>query len=222
METSIIIPAYNEEKAIESTIRRAKKLGMKDFEIIVVDDGSKDATYSIAKKFSGIRLIRHKVNMGKARALMTGFNNAKGKYLATVDADLTYPIEDIPNLVKILKENNCSMVIGSRFMKYRPSISKMNEIGNKILALMISVLSLKRITDPSSGLRVFRQNDWKNLDVKSTGLDWEVEMTARILRRGLKVVDYPIRYSSRVGKSKLHPFRDGIKFSLAILRGRFF
>lgn len=222
MKISIIIPAYNEEEAIEDTIKRVKNLKLKNFEIIVVDDGSIDNTYSLAKKFSGIKLIRHKRNMGKTQALKTGFSHASGDLLTTVDADLTYPIEEIPTLVKVLEKNNSAMVIGSRFMKYKPSMSKVNAFGNKLFALMVSILSFKKITDPSSGLRIFKKDIWENLHVKSHGLDWEIEMTTQILRKGLKVMEYPIKYSERVGKSKLHPIKDGIKFFFAILRGRFF
>jgi hypothetical protein len=87
---------------------------------------------------------------------------------------------------------------------------------------MISVLTFSRITDASSGMRALTRSLWESVDVKSGGLDWEVEMTTRVLRAGYMVKEYPIEYFDRKGVTKLRPIRDGIKFFFGIIRGRFF
>jgi glycosyltransferase involved in cell wall biosynthesis len=221
---SVVIPAYNEEKAITETVNRikgvCKKIG--NCEIIVVDDGSKDNTYNITKGVRGIKLFRHRGNKGKAVALNTGFKNSSGKILVTIDADLTYPEDKIPKLVEPIKNNTADMVIGSRFMYETRNMPKLNYYGNKFFSFLISFLTEEKITDGSSGMRAFRTDLLKNLDVKSKGLSWEVEMTTRSIVKGYKVLEIPIEYHHRVGSSKLKPLTDGFRFLFAILRARFF
>jgi len=223
MKMSIIIPAYNEELAIKSTVERVKSaVRGTDSEIIVIDDGSKDRTYEIAKSLSGIRLLHHEVNKGKAAALETGFSNASGNVLFTIDADCTYPPEVMPEVAELMEKEGLDMVICSRFMGRKPQMSGLNYFGNLIFSALVTVLTLKRVTDASSGLRALRKDVWKSMTVKSKGLDWEVEMTTRMLRGDFKVKEFPIQYFDRVGSSKLHPLRDGLRFLKAILIGRFF
>ena len=223
MKISIIVPAYNEEFAIRSTVERLK-LAVKsvDHEIIVVDDGSSDKTYDVAKNLAGIRLLRHETNKGKAAALETGFSNASGDILFTIDADCTYPPEVIPEVAKLMEKEGLDMVICSRFLGGNPQMSRLNYFGNILFSLLVTVLTGKRVTDASSGMRGLRKRVWTLIKVKSRNLDWEVEMTTRALRKGFVVKEFPIQYFDRVGASKLRPVRDGFRFLKAIIVGRFF
>ncbi|MFH0889604.1 MAG: glycosyltransferase family 2 protein [Candidatus Aenigmatarchaeota archaeon] len=238
---SIIVPAYNEEKGIRKTVERVKKVRFPEkAEIIVVDDGSADNTYGEAKKIRKIRIIRHKKNMGKAAALKTGFNAAKGDVVATIDADCTYPPEDIPEMLKLVRSGE-DMILGSRFFNRKRGLNTIagaayralaslagmrssdysNFYGNAFFSSLISALAGKKITDGSTGLRVFRKKILDKIRIKSSGLDWEVEMTTRVLRAGYNVREIPIEYYPRVGKTKLRPIKDGIRFLVGIMRGRF-
>ncbi len=250
-KVSIIIPAYNEEGGIEETVRKVKsKTRPAKPEIIVVDDGSKDNTYDVARKIRGVRLIRQPSNRGKAEALKAGFAHAKGEFLATIDADCTYPPESLAPMAEKL-ESGFDMVIGSRFLGKKPRthfvfgfpiymasllVSKAfpaispkdptNYYGNAFFSWLITILTGKRITDGSSGLRVFRRSVWKAIGGKikinkPPGLEWEVEMTTRAIMKGFSVAEVPIKYFSRKGSSKLRPFSDGLRFLFGILRGRF-
>ena len=116
---TVVIPAYNEEKGIEEVIDRVKKT-LPKAEIIVVDDGSKDKTYEKAKR-TGVKVIHHSFNMGKACALKTGYKHANCEVIANIDADCTYPPEKIPKMVK--KLNEFDLVVGSRFKKGIPGQS---------------------------------------------------------------------------------------------------
>ncbi len=223
MKSSVIIPAYNEEDGIAETVKKVadatRKIGS---EVIVVDDGSKDGTYEIAKKIHGIKLVRHEENAGKAAALVTGFNSASGEILVTIDADCTYPPEEIPKIVGLVEIGKADMVICSRFMNGRTKIRLLNYYGNIFFSWLVTALTGKKITDASSGMRAVRKDVWKKTKVMSRGLDWEVEMTTRVIRQGYAVTEVPIKYFDRVGASKLNPFADGYRFLRAIIRGRFF
>ncbi|MBN2331319.1 MAG: glycosyltransferase family 2 protein [Candidatus Aenigmarchaeota archaeon] len=222
MRTSIVIPAYNEEEAIEDVVNEVKAVRLPDKEIVVVDDGSSDGTYTIASRMKGIRLLRHAKNKGKAGALETGFDNSSGQVLATIDADCTYPAKEIAVMSRLIADGKADVVIGSRFMGRETGMSKLNYLGNVFFSGLISMLTGKRVTDASSGLRALRKEVWDSIEVKSKGLDWEVEFTTRVLRKGYRLVEIPIEYNERVGQAKLSPLRDGLRFLRAILRASFF
>ncbi|MBI4167846.1 MAG: glycosyltransferase family 2 protein [Candidatus Aenigmarchaeota archaeon] len=239
---SIIVPAYNEENGIRKTVERVKKVKFKEkSEIIVVDDGSRDNTYSEAEKIRGVRVLKHEINKGKAAALYTGIAAAEGDVVATIDADCTYPPEPLPEMLKMIRDGKADVVLGSRFYHRKRGADIVfgatkkilstvigvrnhdytNFYGNAVFSSLISVLTNKRITDGSTGLRAFRKEILVNMRIKSRGLDWEVEMTTRSVRAGLNVIEIPIDYYPRVGATKLKILKDGIRFFVGIVRGRF-
>ena len=215
MGVSIVIPAYNEEKAISTVISQASGMKLKK-EIIVVDDGSTDLTWEIARKARGVKVLRHRRNRGKANALRTGIGEASFENIVTLDADCTYPASYIPRLLKELEGND--LVIGSRFMGKNRDMPALNSLGNRVFSLMITILTRRRVSDSSSGMRAFRKGLWHSLGMRARNLEGEVEMTTRCLRRGLRVSEVPVPYRERVGKSKLSPLRDGFRFLVTILR----
>ncbi|MBI4177306.1 MAG: glycosyltransferase family 2 protein [Candidatus Aenigmarchaeota archaeon] len=240
---SVIVPAYNEQGGIRKTVERLKRVRFREkSEIIVVDDGSSDNTYQESRKIRGIRILKHERNMGKAAALHTGFEAAKGDVVATIDADCTYPPERLPDMLEIIRDGEADVVLGSRFYNRRRgpgviigAVKKIafllagkrsddhtNFYGNAIFSGVITILTGKRITDGSTGLRAFRKKILNRMHIRSRGLDWEVEMTTRSVRAGLKVVEIPVDYYPRVGRTKLKILTDGIRFFVGIVRGRFF
>ncbi len=214
---TVIIPAYNEEEAIVSTIEGVRKVTDGSFEILVVDDGSHDRTFDLAKSCN-VHVIKHEKNRGKAAALETGVKHANGDIIATIDADCTYEAGKLRELVQLI-EKGSDLAIGSRFLGQVEGLKFLNRAGNWLFSSLISLFTGQRITDAQSGLRAFRKELFFRLAVRARGLDWETEMTARAVREGYSVVEIPTEYYERVGKSKLHPFKDGYRMLRGVLRG---
>lgn len=226
---SIIIPAYNEEGGIEKVVKEVKSFAPKA-EIIVVDDGSKDRTYELAKSL-GVHVIKHEINKGKANALRTGYAAAKGDIIVTIDADCSYPPKEIPKLLSRI-EAGADIVVGSRFLVSEEKQKSFfnfrtpngfewyrawaNIIGAKVASLILAY----HLTDVTTGLRAFKK-EISGLKVYANGLDYEAELTAKAITMGYKYYEVPIEFSERVGVSKLKFFRSIVKFFLAILRGKF-
>lgn len=214
---TVVIPAYNEEEAVVSTIEGIKAVLDNTYEILVVDDGSHDKTFELANSCN-VRVIRHEKNMGKAAALETGVKGASADIIATIDADCTYEAARIRELVKLV-ENSCDLAIGSRFLGRAEGLKLLNRAGNWVFSSLITIFTGQKITDAQSGLRAFRKELFYRLAVQAKGLDWETEMTARAVREGYSVVEIPIEYYERVGTSKLHPFKDGYRMLRGVVRG---
>lgn len=221
MKYSIIIPAYNEEEGLEKTYKRVKKTNP-DSEIILVNDGSTDNTWKIMKKLSkkkNTQIFQHEKNKGKAHALKLGYEKAKNKILVNIDSDCTYPPEEIPKLVKKLQKENYDMVIGSRFMKGFPKdYSWKRAIANMIGAFITSIILMHKITDVTTGLRAFNKKV-ASLPTRAQNLDYESELTARVISSGMKYGEVPIRTEQRFGMSKLHFLESCWTFLKGVLRG---
>ena len=218
MLKTIIIPALNEEKGIEEVIQRCQAVCSKGDEIIVVDDGSTDRTCSVAKK-TGVRVLKHKVNKGKAFALRTGFKAAKNEILVTIDADCTYPPEAIPEMIGVLK--NADLVVGSRFKNGIPKgLPIYRGIANIVGAEVTSIILDRRLTDVTTGLRAFRKEVIENCPIKAKGLDFEAEFTARAITKRYRYAEVPIVAEERKGRSSLRFFRHMYLFFVAVLRGK--
>jgi glycosyltransferase involved in cell wall biosynthesis len=221
---SVVIPAYNEEDGIADIVDRVlsvkeslAKAGVPEMELIVVDDGSHDRTAEIVDGRPDVRLIRHATNKGYGAALKTGFSNAKGDLLAFLDADGTYPPEFFPKLCQAALEQDADLVIGSRMAGEESEMPVTRRIGNFIFANLISLISNHRISDSSSGMRVLRREVLSALYPLPDGLNFTPVMSTRALHEGIKMVEVPITYSERVGRSKLSVVRDGTRFLNSIV-----
>ncbi len=203
-----MIPAYNEEEGIHKTINDVKnvleKLS-KSYEIIVIDDGSTDSTSTKAEQ-EEIIVIKHPYNLGYGAALKTGFRNAKGDSIVFLDADGTYPPEAIPQLLEHL--NNFDLVIGAR-KGYRVKMPLVRKIGNKFFAFLSSYIAGKKIQDPASGMRAIHQNVIENFMTLTDGFSFTTTMSVKAIKIGLRMLEIPINYYDRFGKSKLNPLRTG-------------
>jgi glycosyltransferase involved in cell wall biosynthesis len=210
IETTLVVPAYNEEEALPLVLNESKRFAD---EIVVVDDGSTDRTAKIAKKHK-VKLVMHKKNLGKVAAIRTGISSSRGKYVILIDADYTYPARYIPAFIKELKRG-ADLVLGSRFSA-EMSMPLLNKMGNKMLSFLTNYVGSAKITDGQTGYRGFRRSMFKDLDVEAQGLEYETKMTVKAVKFGYKIVEVPIEYRKRVGKSKLRPFRDGYRMFSAI------
>ncbi|MEI6104274.1 MAG: glycosyltransferase family 2 protein [Methanothrix sp.] len=213
MKTSLVVPAYNEEKGLPLVV--AEYLDVVD-EIIIVDDGSSDGTFQAAKALVGgkTKLFRHEKNAGKVAALRTGVKHASGDIIIFIDADNTYPARYVPDLVREI-ENGADLVLGAR-LQSRDNIPAFNRIGNNIFSFLATYISCLRIKDSQTGMRAFRRSMFDTLDVKAKGLEFETKMTVRAAKLGYKIVEIPIEYRERVGESKLNPIKDGARMLSAL------
>lgn len=219
---TVVIPAYNEERGIEEIARRVlavapalKEVGVSDLELIVVDDGSKDRTAEIAGSIEGVTLISQK-NKGYGGALKTGFRSAKGELIGFLDADGTYPPEYFPKLcVEALK--GADLVIGSRMAGEKSQMPMTRRVGNFFFANLLTLVSRKKVTDSASGQRVFRREVFEKMLPLPNGLNLTPVQSARALHEQMKIVEVPIPYSERVGRSKLSVIHDGRIFLQSML-----
>jgi glycosyltransferase involved in cell wall biosynthesis len=214
MRVSLVVPAYNEEKGLPMVIE--DYLDEVD-EIIVVDDGSKDGTFEAAKQYTGekVKLFRHEVNRGKVAALRTGIENSTGNIIIFTDADYTYPARYVPDLIREI-DKGADLVLGSR-LENRKNIPAFNRIGNSIFSFLATYISCINIKDSQTGLRAFKKETFDRLNVEASGLEFETKMTVRAAKLGYKIVEVPIEYRERVGKSKLRPIKDGVRMLAALL-----
>ncbi|MBO9312355.1 MAG: glycosyltransferase family 2 protein [Chloroflexus sp.] len=220
---SVVIPAYNEEDGIAAIVERVlairpalKEVGIDDLECIVVDDGSKDRTAAIVQGFGDqVRLIRQQ-NRGYGGALKTGFSQARGELIGFLDADGTYPPEYFPAMCKAALEG-ADIVIGSRMAGEYSEMPLVRRIGNLIFATMLSLVAGVRISDSASGQRVLRRSILPTIYPLPNTLDFTPAMSTRALHEGLRMVEIPIPYKERAGRSKLHVIRDGLRFTKSIV-----
>lgn len=222
-QLSVIIPAYNEEDGIAEILDRVlsvrpalEAMGMCELEVIVVDDGSKDRTAEIVGSYSNVRLIVHKKNRGYGGALKTGFANATGNLLGFLDADGTYPPEHFPQLCQQVI-NGADLVIGSRMAGAKSEMPKTRRLGNFIFANLVSLVGNQHVTDSASGMRVFRREILERMYPLPDGLNFTPVMSTRAIHEGVKMVEVPIPYSERMGRSKLSVVHDGMRFFNSIV-----
>lgn len=220
---SIVIPAFNEQDGIVQIVERVRAVAPAlaaqntELELLVVDDGSRDRTAALAAQCVNTRVIRHTLNRGYGAALKTGFRHAGGEYVGFLDADGTYPPEAFPELCRVLETQNADIVVGSRMSGASSQMPVMRRIGNLVFAGMLSVLSGVRVRDSASGMRVFRREILPRIYPLPDGLNLTPAMTTRALHEDLKIVEVPIAYSERIGRSKLSVVRDGMRFTNTIV-----
>jgi len=168
-KVSIIVPAFNEEKTIGQCILQTYEVlnhsGL-EYEIIVIDDGSKDETFKIVKNIASsikaIKLIKHEKNLGKGEAIKTGLNVASGDIICIIDADLEYSPKDIPSLINPIIEGKANIVYGSRFLKNN-IMNFFRRFGNILLTNIANILYDLKLTDIMTGSKAFKKKFRKNL-----------------------------------------------------------
>ena len=201
MKISIIIPIYNEERHIAKVLERVRKLPY-NLEIILVNDASHDDTQPIleAEKAhypENTILLCHENNRGKGAAIRTGLQKATGDIVIIQDADLEYNPEEIPGVIQPILEGKAKVAYGSRFMGEVKGMRLANYIANKILAIMVSLLYGQKITDEATAYKAFRRELIQDLDLQCEGFEFCPEVTAKILRRGEKIIETPVTFSAR-------------------------
>jgi len=217
---SIVIPTYNEEKAIGTVLRDVKEAmtrSGREFEIVVVDDGSGDGTVAAAEA-AGVRVLRHGTNRGYGAALKTGLRHARQALVCITDADGTYPSERLPDLLDQLNRDESDMVVGAR-TGTDVAIPWVRRPAKWIIGWLATLVAGAAIPDVNSGLRVFRrQVALVFVSLLPDGFSFTTTLTLAMLSNGYLVGYLPVSYYQRVGRSKIRPIRDTLNFVQLILR----
>ncbi|MDY6851431.1 MAG: glycosyltransferase family 2 protein [Thermodesulfobacteriota bacterium] len=222
---TIIIPAYNERETILDILDRVRAVNV-DKEIIVVDDGSVDGTADLLRSASSrpeTRVLFHERNQGKGAAIRTGLAKARGRYTIIQDADLEYDPQDYIRLLAPLLEGRARVVYGSRILG-AGQIRSYNRYywGGRFVSLVTNILYGSRLTDEPTCYKVFETWVLKDLNLTATGFEFCPEVTAKVIRAGLSILEVPISYQPRSfeqGK-KIRP-RDGLIAVWFLLKHRF-
>ena len=220
---SIVIPAYNEEKALPSIIERClearavlqKKTSLTDAEIIVVNDGSSDRTGEIARPYHDrgqIKLISYEKNRGYGAAIKQGFGSSSGEFVGFLDADGTCDPAQFVGLFNNLEANKADISIGSR-MGADSHMPVVRRVGNLLYVWLINWMGGSRVTDSASGMRVIRRTALDRIYPLPDGMNFTPAMSAKaVLDKDLKIVEMFMPYEERIGRSKLRVGKDGLIF----------
>jgi glycosyltransferase involved in cell wall biosynthesis len=214
-DVSVVLPCFNEQESVGLCVTQAvtalADAGLTG-EVIVVDNNSTDESAAVAAA-AGARVIFER-RAGYGAALAAGFDAAKGKVVVMADADCTYPLESLNQLVQPVMDESLDLVLGGRLSEAtRGTMPILHRfVGTPLLTYLLreSAGGLA-ITDSQSGFRAFRRNTMVELDLRSPGMEFASEMLIRASQRDLRVGEVSLGYRSRVGESKLDAWRDGVR-----------
>ncbi|MBD2021204.1 glycosyltransferase family 2 protein [Leptolyngbya sp. FACHB-36] len=219
LDFSVVIPAYNEEYGIAATLEQLQetlRFSQHKYEIIVVNDGSTDRTGEILRSRTDVRVLEHQSNRGYGAALKTGIRYAKYPLIVITDADGTYPNQRIPELVSLAA--NADMVVGARIGS-NVSYSPIRRIPKWFMVRFAQWVTKTPIPDLNSGLRVLRKSVAERfLNILPNTFSFTTTITIATLTSNYVVHYEPIDYYHRVGRSKIKPIRDTLRFIQLILR----
>jgi len=216
------MPVHNEVNTIREALRQVQAVNLKK-EIIIVDDYSSDGTRDILSQIADdeVKVVYHAQNMGKGAGIKTALQYVTGDIVIIQDGDLEYDPADYHKLIEPIVEGRASVVYGSRFLGQITNMHFLNYIANKILALTASLLFFTWITDEGTCYKVFKADLLKSLDLRCTGFDFCPEVTAKVRKRGYKIVEVPISYRGRsTEEGKKIRWRDGLKAFLSLIKYR--
>ncbi|UCG32412.1 MAG: glycosyltransferase family 2 protein [Phycisphaerales bacterium] len=225
MRLTIVIPAYNEEAAIAQIITRCLKAepmicssaAVDSVQVIVVSDGSTDRTAKIARGYPQVRLIEFPENRGYGAAIKRGFAEGRGELVAFLDADGTCDPRFFGLLCDALVREGADIAVGSR-MGSDSRMPRVRRLGNTVFALLLGALSNRAVSDTASGMRVLRREALELLYPLPDGLNFTPAMSAQaLLDDRISIIELPMKYEERVGRSKLSVVKDGLRFFGAIM-----
>jgi len=220
---TVVIPVYNEKNTLNEIFQRVQAVPIEK-EIIFVDDSSTDGTRDILRQMEGnaVKVLYHEKNRGKGAALRTGFQHATGDFVIVQDADLEYNPAEYLKLLQPILEGCADVVFGSRFSGKRRNMMSLHRLGNQLLTLLTNVLYHTSITDMETCYKLFKADIIRSINIECNRFNFEPEITAKILRRKLRIVEIPISYSGRkFSEGKKISWRDGFAAIWALVKYRF-
>lgn len=226
MFLSIIIPIYNEKDTILELLNRIKKVGLKkEYEILMIDDGSTDGTREILEKIkneNNYKVLFKEKNSGKGESLKLGFKKAVGQYVIVQDADLEYDPKDYLKLLEEISKHKKTVVYGSRFMGEYKDMSSLHYFGNQLLTFITNLLYGVKLTDMETCYKLFPRELIQSLKLRASRFEFEPEVTAKILKKGYKIVEVPISYAGRShSEGKKITWKDGFSAIFSLVKYRF-
>lgn len=224
-ELTVVMPAYNERDTIERAVAGVFAANVADsLELVIVDDGSTDGTRELLRETTWpeqVRILYHERNRGKGAAVRTALEAARGTYSAIMDADLEYDPNDIALLLEPLRNGRAEVVFGTRAFKSHSAFSFWYVIGNRGVTLAANLIYNSWISDMMTGHKAMRTELFRSLDLRERGFAIEAEITARLLRRGIRIYEVPIEYVARGREEgKKLTALDGFRVLRTLLRCR--
>lgn len=228
MILSVLIPVFNEKNTILEILRKINEINLKDLgfekEIIIVDDGSTDGTIDILKGLeANYKIIYHFKNQGKGAAIRTGLKEVSGEYVIIQDADLEYDPRDYRRLLETALKNDAQVVYGSRRINPQNKFSYTSYyLGGVFLNLAANFLYRTKITDESTCYKLFKTGFIKSIPLKCQKFEFCPEVTAKILKKGIKIYEAPINYYPRhIKEGKKIKWRDGVIALWTLIKYKF-
>lgn len=226
MKLSVVMPVYNERNTIKEILRRVRSVDLGEIavEIVAVDDGSDDGSADILKMEadSTTKVICHEKNKGKGAAVKSGLEQATGDFIIIQDADLEYDPEDYRAMLSPVLKKKAEVVYGSRFTGERRNMLFWHMMGNKLLSLITDILFNTTISDMETCYKLFTRESLDGIEIKSKRFEVEPEITAKVLKKGVRVYEVPISYAGReYDEGKKITWKDGFVALWALLKYRF-
>ncbi len=224
---TVIVPVFNERNTVVEIIRRMRAVQLPDnveSEIIVIDDGSTDGTRDVLKQLndSTVRVLLQDRNRGKGAAVRTGIQHATGDYILVQDADLEYDPQDWPKLVNPVLAGKARVVYGSRFTGERRNMLFLHWVGNRFLSLATNVLYNTTLSDMETCYKLIDRAVLDGMKLRADRFDIEPEITAKILKQGVRIYEVPISYTGReFEEGKKITWKDGFAALWTLVKYRF-
>jgi glycosyltransferase involved in cell wall biosynthesis len=222
---SVIVPVYNERNTVVEIVRRMRAVDLSlDLEVVLVDDGSTDGTQAVLGQLadSTVRVVQHDRNLGKGAAIRTALTHVTGDLVLVQDADLEYDPEDWPKLLAPVLRGKAQVVYGSRFTGERRNMLFLHWVGNRFLSFVTNILYNTTLSDMETCYKLFDRRVLSNIELRASRFDFEPEVTAKVLRRGIRIYEVPISYAGReFDEGKKITWRDGIVALWILVKYRF-
>ncbi|MBF0593780.1 MAG: glycosyltransferase family 2 protein [Candidatus Omnitrophica bacterium] len=219
MKICLLIPAYNEAQALGSLVKDVRSRG---FDVLVVDDGSKDSSAEIARE-AGAMVLVNASNHGKGYSLQRGFDYILGRdyeALITIDGDGQHATDDLQKFVALFERDRPDIICGNR-MRNPKGMPGVRFVTNKIMSGLISLVCRQKIYDTQCGYRLIRTEVLRNIQVSSTAFEIESEVIIKASKKGYRIVSVPIQTIYSNERSKINPFFDTVRFFVYIIREMF-
>jgi glycosyltransferase involved in cell wall biosynthesis len=225
VDVTVLMPVYNERATVKRAIAGVLDAGISDsFELLIVDDGSSDGTRELLRETewpTAVRVVYHEKNRGKGAAVRTGVQEAQGRWTTIMDADLEYDPADISLLLEPLRTGRAQVVYGTRAFKSHSAYSFWYVMGNRAVTLAANVLYNSFISDMMTGHKAMATELFRELRLRERGFAIEAEITARLLRRDVRIYEVPIEYVARGREEgKKLTAVDGLRVLRTLLRCR--
>ena len=222
---SVIVPVYDERNTVGEIVRRMRAVDLPlEREFVLVDDASTDGTRDVLRQLadSTVRVVYHERNRGKGAAIRTGLDHVTGDLVLVQDADLEYDPEDWPKLLMPVLRGKAQVVYGSRFTGERRNMLFLHWVGNRFLSLVTNVLYNTTLSDMETCYKLFDRRVLAGITLRASRFEFEPEVTAKVLRRGIRIYEVPISYAGReFHEGKKITWRDGIVALWTLVKYRF-